>query len=115
MKKYFALICLVFSMSSFAKTNLACFGTEPFFSAAVTSDSLYFNLIGDEELEEKIISKTNAQGTREFAFTVKSNNLSVSVITGDCNDGMSDRIYSYHLLLEKGDQVYYGCCNKTSR
>lgn len=112
MKKYITILCCVFSFTTLASTELACFGTEPFFSAAVTRDSLYFNLFGEREVEEKILSKINARGTREFAFTVKSRSLSVSVITGDCNDGMSDRIYSYHLLLEKGDQVFYGCCNK---
>lgn len=114
MKFFMTLALLLVSATSFAKTDLVCFGTEPFFSAGITGDSLGFGLIGEGDLVEPILSKINARGTNEFAFKVKSQNLSATIITGDCNDGMSDRVYNYHILLEKGNEAFYGCCNKPS-
>lgn len=109
MKNYLALV--IFSLS-FNASALTCYGTEPFFGLAIDSTSMIFGFYGVGELREKIISKTDAQGTKDFAYKVRTNNMSASIITGDCNDGMSDRNYSFHLLLERGNDVFYGCCNK---
>lgn len=110
--KYISLLLVLFSMNAFARTNLTCVGTEPFFKAQITARSVDFLLLGVGSVSEEITSKTNARGTNEFAYKVKTPSMSASVITGDCNDGMSDRIYSHHLLLEVGSEVYYGCCSK---
>lgn len=111
MKSLLTIALLVLSTASFASNELACFGTEPFFNAKITKGFLGFEVMGDGAVVEPVISKINAQGTNEFAYKVKTKNLNASVITGDCNDGMSDRVYRYHILLEKGNKAYYGCCN----
>lgn len=109
MKKYLALVILSLSFNASA---LTCYGTEPFFGLAIDSTSMSFGFYGAEGLSEKIISTTDARGTKGFAYKVRTKNMSASIITGDCNDGMSDRNYPFHLLLERGNDVFYGCCLK---
>lgn len=112
MRKFIFSLLVMVSFNSFASVNLACVGTEPFFRSVVSSQTIHFELLGTQALSQQVLNKTDARGTKDFAFKVSSPNMSANIITGDCNDGMSDRIYNYHLLLEVGREVYYGCCNK---
>lgn len=112
MKKVFLVLLFLFSLNIFAQSELRCFGTEPFFSASITENTFAFTLIGLDGISLPIESKTNAHGTRDFAYKVKSQGVEASIITGECNDGMSDRVYSHHILIEIGKNIYYGCCNR---
>ncbi|MBY0516575.1 MAG: hypothetical protein K2P81_06700 [Bacteriovoracaceae bacterium] len=109
----FASLISVFSLSNAFAATLNCGGTEPFWGLKVTDKMMTFS---SPELEKpvslKVISKTEAAGfTAGFAFVVKSKFSSLSVIAGECNDGMSDEVYSHHAIYENGGAVLAGCCN----
>ena len=112
MKTTIALILLTLSASSFA-SEYECFGTEPFWGAKITKTELS---IDDFETQStsKIMSRETAAGVGEdYAFIVRTKDQTASVIAGECNDGMSDNIYSHHIMIDNvGGRVVYGCCNK---
>jgi uncharacterized membrane protein len=72
--------------------------------------------MGDEPVVTKVVSRINATNTQEdFAFVVKSETASATIITGSCNDGMSEDIYTHHIIYTSDDNVMYGCCNIISK
>jgi len=115
MKTIIALLALAFSVSSATASEYECFGTEPFWGAKITDSHISVDNF-ESKFSEKITSRETAAGVGdEYAFVVKTKKLSASVITGECNDGMSDNIYSHHIILEGADSFsrpLYGCCNK---
>jgi uncharacterized membrane protein len=109
----FASLVSVFSMSSSFAATLNCGGTEPFWGLKVTDKIMTFS---SPELEKpialKVISRKEAAGfTAGFAFVVKSKFANLSVITGECSDGMSDEVHSHHAIFENGGTVFAGCCD----
>ncbi len=111
MKNTFLALVLALSTQSFA-AEYSCFGTEPFWGITITEDVLKFDEIIEVKADEVILSKTDAAGTTsDYAFSVETAKTQISVITGECNDGMSDNIYSHHALVKTDSQVLYGCCS----
>lgn len=114
MKKVIALLALTLSMTAMADTSLSCFGTEPFWSLKIEENKTVFTDFSTDTTEEKteeVISNTPAAGTADgYAFVVKTENATANVVLGECNDGMSDNVYSHHILYTTGSQVLYGCC-----
>ncbi len=106
-------LLLVLSTQTFA-TEYSCFGTEPFWGIKITEKVLKFDEIIEVKADEVILSKTQAHGTMsDYAFLVETDKTQISVVTGECNDGMSDNIYSHHALVKTGSQVLYGCCSRS--
>lgn len=116
MKSTIALLALAFTMASATASEYSCFGTEPFWDVKISKTHMSFSDFDDQPKVEEIISRETAAGVGdEYAFVVKSKSLSATVITGECNDGMSDNIYTHHVMVEGGDvfnRPVYGCCNK---
>lgn len=112
MKKIWILSLLALSFSASAQTEYSCFGTEPFWGLKMNSKEIAFDIAGENSPKiEKIVSKTSAQGMVEtFAFAVKTQNSTATIITGECNDGMSDNIYPLHIFYTTGKSAFYGCC-----
>lgn len=104
---------LAISFSSAFADELACHGTEPFWGAKITDTAV---IVDDFESTstQAIASRTGAVGMQpDFVFVVKTKNQSLSVVTGECNNGMSDEIFPYHVVFDRGDgTVFYGCCEK---
>ena len=114
MKTIIALLALTLSVSAMA-ADYSCGGTEPFWDLEIQGNTLTFNKMMDEGTAkpEEILSRVNAHGTgHEFAFVVKTEKSTATIITGECSDGMSDNVYTNHIMLTTGDQVLYGCCNQ---
>lgn len=115
MKLTFALLALAFTLSSASASEYSCFGTEPFWGVNITPTEMSFDDV-ETVKTEKITSRESAAGVGdEFAFVVKSKSYSATVIMGECNDGMSDNIYSHHIMFEGADgynRPVYGCCNQ---
>lgn len=104
------------SFSALADNNYKCFGTEPFWGMELVNNSLVLDLFDETKTSEEVISRETAAGmANEFAFIAKTKNSSATIVTGECSDGMSDEIYSHHVVYTDGRAVLYGCCNKSSK
>ncbi len=114
LKKFISLLVLTCSFAVVAGSDYACIGTEPFWSLDIGGNKLSLSLpLGDSPMTEEVISRVNAQNTAEdCAFVVKSESITATVLTGQCSDGMSDKVYSNHLVFTIGDSAMYGCCDK---
>ncbi len=111
MKKFIALLALTASLSAMA-TDYKCVGTEPFWSLKITETQMSLDM-EDVVRTESVQSKIQAAGMAdEFAFVVTSASGSATVISGECSDGMSDNIYSHHVVVKAGPMVLAGCCNQ---
>ncbi len=116
MKKFIVVLSLVCSFGAMAESNYKCFGTEPFWAMSITQDKLAFGLFDDDTVTEDILSRETAQGTsQDFAFVVTTKSASATIIAGECSDGMSDNIYSHHVVYKNASSTLYGCCNQTSK
>lgn len=92
-------------------SDFSCFGTEPFWGLKITDKAIYLDTFEETKTKEEILSKQTAAGVgEEYAFVVKTNESTISVITGACNDGMSDNIYSHHVIYTNSQSTLYGCC-----
>lgn len=114
MKKLIAFIALTVSISTMAG-DLSCVGTEPFWGLKMKRDQIIFSSPRIKIITtEKIISKQDAANTNsDFAFVVTTESkATATIVTGQCNDGMSDNIYSKHIIYKNDDMVLYGCCDE---
>jgi uncharacterized membrane protein len=106
-----ALSFSIFSTTTFA-TTVSCAGTEPFWSVRTDGKVLMYSDPVSRTRPLPITSVTQAAGfANGFAFIVKTNSTRLTVIAGECSDGMSDETYSHHTIYEMGDRVLAGCCN----
>ena len=114
MKKLIALLVFTFSVSTMAG-DLTCSGTEPFWGLQIKRDKvLFFGPKVKIITTEKIMSKRDAVNTNsDFAFVVTTESkATATVVTGECNDGMSDKTYSKHIIYKNNEFVLYGCCEE---
>ena len=112
MKTILATLLLTLSLTAMADTNFSCFGTEPFWGLKIDADSVTFNPYDLIPASEKITSRENALGVTEgYAFMITTATSTTAITTAECNDGMSDNVYSHTVLYKNADAVFYGCCN----
>jgi uncharacterized membrane protein len=114
MKKLIALLALTASVSTMAG-DLSCGGTEPFWGLEIKGEKVIFsNPYMESVTTEKVTLKQEAANTNsDFAFVLTTESgATATVITGECNDGMSDTIYSKHIIYKNAEDVLYGCCNE---
>ena len=109
------LVCLAVSMislSTFA-ASINCGGTEPFWNASVKKDVLTFSspeLV--KSITLKVLSTQQAAGySNNNIMVIKTKYTRLSVIAGECSDGMSENSFSHHAIFEKNGVVFGGCCN----
>jgi uncharacterized membrane protein len=115
------IIYILLALASFnslaSEMNLTCVGTEPFWQIDITSNKqMKLTIPGISNEIFSITQKTNAAGTSgDFAFALSGKNaqsdlIKLNIIKGECNDGMSDRIYPFNVLVEHQNTILYGCC-----
>ncbi|MFA6238377.1 MAG: hypothetical protein WC635_13675 [Bacteriovorax sp.] len=120
--KHLLALALFTSLSSLATAStptLQCFGTEPFWGVSTNSKGLvtYDSPMTDGKRLYKNAKVLNAAGTADgYAFQVEArdaaeNSIKISVVKTQCNDGMSDSIYTYTALVEVDESLLLGCCN----
>jgi uncharacterized membrane protein len=118
MKKTIALLAFAFSLTAFAGSDYSCMGTEPFWGLELVGNKVSVNLsLGDDEIKtEAVVSRIQAAGYSDgVAFVVKTGSASATIVLGECSDGMSDQVYTNHIVYTKGDAVLYGCCNQITK
>jgi uncharacterized membrane protein len=113
-KKILSLLVLSFSINAFAGSDFTCGGTEPFWSLYLVGNEVSLSMpLGDEPTKEQVISRINATNIAEdVAFVIKTETASLTIIAGACSDGMSEDIYTHHIVYNSGDSMIYGCCNQ---
>jgi len=113
MKKVMLIISLmILSIPAFA-VNLECGGTEPFWGATVKDGLItYLDPNMDKSIKLKVTSVDQAAGySINNIIVIKTKFTRMTVVQGDCSDGMSDETYSHNAVFEKDGIVLGGCCN----
>ena len=109
---FLGLIACSSAWASETSTKLMCVGTEPFWNLTVGEKFLIYNspLISDEAT--LINKRLNASNTpADLVQVIKTKYTSLTIVgAANCQDGMSDEIYTYHAVYEREGQVFYGCC-----
>ena len=117
-KKLTFLLMAFASINSFASDlNLTCVGTEPFWEINISSGKqMRLIFAGASGKDFNIIENTSAEGTSgDYAIQLRgisaqSDLIKLNIIKSECNDGMSERIYPFNVLVEQQNQILYGCC-----
>ena len=108
MKKFIALLSLTLTFSVMADTNFACLGTEPFWGLTVEGSNATFTSASDATQTTETALITTVAGNT----VVTTESAKATIIAGECNDGMSDNVYSSSIEYKIGASTLYGCCNK---
>lgn len=101
-----------------AKTS--CLGTEPFWSLNVQDGQIRFDMAGTAPNIYELIERRSFNGTSaDFAEALTgehvgdfAESISVSILLQQCSDGMSDNLYPYRTVIQKGHQFFTGCCGQ---
>ncbi|MGI3164260.1 COG3650 family protein [Pseudooceanicola sp. 200-1SW] len=110
--------------SMFLSSDLACFGTEPFWLMARASDAHYVLETPDSGRWPVLtMLEDDAPGDRIYALSARSEELTVTGVMRRelCSDGMSDSLYGFSVGLvlngrHEGEERYRlmtGCCTLT--
>lgn len=89
-----------------------CVGTEPFFNLEISKSVLNLRT-GYLDESYSVDGPIAARGTNSdfvSVFKSKDHDTVVSIVRGECSDGMSDDIYPYHMVYSQADNALYGCC-----
>ena len=103
------------SLSSGIPAGLSCGGTEPFWSAGISDETLVFSAFWAEEesVSHSINATPRAHGIGYPVFLMLDGGGVASLSPDACSDWMSDATYGWTLnLVRPGvyDTAYSGCC-----
>jgi uncharacterized membrane protein len=104
------------SARSDAALSHKCGGTEPFWSLNITPDGMTFDS-PEDAFEMPAVSRAVSASSSEYAQALHTTNattgakVSIVLLEGACNDGMSETNYRYHVLMRDDSRVLYGCCD----
>lgn len=95
--------------------SLNCGGTEPFWAAQLTSNSLSYSMLDEEEAVAPIEQAIPARGRPDdYIIGIIAGPFSGVLKKEICSDGMSDLDHPWSLVLinqsANGTQVLEGCC-----
>ena len=87
-------------------------GTEPFWGARIEGKTLTYST--PEDIDGQAISVTRFAGRGGLSFSGELNGqvLDLAVTPGECNDGMSDRVYPFTATLRIGERDLQGCAHR---
>lgn len=118
MNKIF-LLTIALLLSSYAQAfAILCRGTEPFWSASVSDTSIEMELFGTEKKSISIKTTGSPRGmTEEFIkiYYDEKNKPVATVLSDECNDGMSDFIYEKEVIIYMPEETFYGCCGDPNK
>lgn len=113
MKNFYFSTLLLLSLNS-KSYAMDCHGTEPFWGAKVTTQKILVDSY-DEKTEFQVASVSAPMGMLnedEGLVRIYSDERGplATVISHECNDGMSDNIYPKEILIFTSEGTRYGCC-----
>src|SRR5262245_36494745 len=114
MKSIFALMCL-FAVHAHADVKgYVCLGTEPFYSLKIQGTDLTLETPEDELPHRYVVTGPQTpEGLQDGYVSIyrsEAQKAVISIVTGECTDGMSENKYGYHLVYVEGGRALYGCC-----
>ena len=84
-------------------------GTEPFWGGEVTGSEMVYRTPGQPEGKRVTISRFNGRGGFSYSGKLDGVTFTMAVTPGKCSDGMSDRLYPFVVMMQRGEQVLHGC------
>lgn len=84
-------------------------GTEPFWGVNVVGPTLTYTTPDDPEGQVMQGERRRIGNGVEIAGTHAGKSFVLTVVAGDCNDGMSDNAYELVSTFRYGDVNYTGC------
>jgi uncharacterized membrane protein len=86
-------------------------GTEPFWSVERKNDTLIFQMADWDKkvLKVKANRAANSKDSVVYIGQNPEHKLQVSLLPGECSDGMSDRKYDYAVKVVHNGNIYKGC------
>ena len=84
-------------------------GTEPFWGVRVEGYNLVFTTPEDQAGRVLPATETNADGKTVFSGSEGGQAYTLTLVPGDCSDGMSDRVFRFTAEFAIGDAHYRGC------
>ena len=84
-------------------------GTEPFWGGTIAGDTLQWST---PELPDGIavsVTRFAGRGGLSFSGELEGAALDISIVPGDCSDGMSDRTYPFFAVVQIGEETREGC------
>lgn len=111
-KAILAITTFMLTIPAFA-ANLNCSGTEPFWNATIDNKLMTVSDASlDNPVKLKILSVNQAAGfTDNNIMVIKTKFSRMTVVAGNCSDGMSEETYTHHAVLERDGIIFGGCCN----
>lgn len=93
--------------------QLRALGTEPFWNADIDGTTLTYRTPEFPGGIRITVSRTDGQGPdgpqTVFSGTLDGKPLALTVSSGTCGDGMSDRVYALTAVREIGPDIQRGC------
>jgi uncharacterized membrane protein len=135
---FFPVLVLLLPTAASAFEKFSCFGTEPFWDAALEEMQISIKIESKRTYSgpkygpplgtspDYVLSVQARSGSSNLtAFVVNETAMSVLTQNGEhpssgteykayCSDGMSDRGYPYSIHLIVDGKVYTGCCSTLS-
>jgi uncharacterized membrane protein len=110
----FLMVLVLTSFISTSALAIGCHGTEPFWSAEVSSDKIVLTFVGESQSTFPVVSTQGAWGyTADFLKVYTNDNGPVAVMTSNkCSDSMSDFEYPNEIIIFTGGGTLYGCCGE---
>jgi uncharacterized membrane protein len=90
--------------------DLRAVGTEPFWAVEIAGDGLKFS--GADRPEDTALNSGPTMAPGEAVWsgaTGSGKSLKVTLTSGPCSDGMSDRVYPLTARVELGTEKFAGC------
>ena len=98
---------------SFLPRVVRASGTEPFWSADISKDSLTYTTPDTMQAGGVTVPVSRADGAEsvKFTATVDGQVLDILVTPGSCSDGMSDAVYPWTVERTLGEETVQGCAD----
>lgn len=85
-------------------------GTEPFWGGEITGNEMTYRTPARPEGLPITVSRFNGRGGFSYSGKLDGVDFTLAVAPGQCSDGMSDRIYPFAVMLQRGEQQQlHGC------
>lgn len=90
--------------------TIRALGTEPFWGIEITPDALIYSGVDQPEIRADNPGPVVQGTTAVYAATAQGAPvMTVTLISTECSDGMSDRTYPLTAMVELGERTLNGC------
>ena len=99
---------------SFLPEVIRASGTEPFWSADISKESVTYTTpenLGSGGVTASISRADGAENVK-FTATIDGQVLDILVTPGSCSDGMSDKVYPWTVERTLGEETVSGCADR---